>query len=112
MSDPKLIKQWKIIRSHLEHARRLMPPQVRENAGEVPDHDLATLAAYEDSLDHNELELALDQLEGLGELNECPGGFWRSLEKAAELMELHKRAAILHQRFNETLSAQARGRDA
>lgn len=112
MADPKLIKPWKVTRWHLEQARQQLPLPVRENAGELPDHDFATLASYEEYLNYNELELALDQLEALGELNDCRGGFWRELEKAAKMMELNERAAILHQRFEKALEARARSDDA
>lgn len=112
MADVKQIKLWKVIRWHLEQARCMLPAPTRENFGELVDHDLASLAEYQENLDHNELELALDQLEGLGDLNDCPGGFWRDLEKAADLMGLDKRAATFHRKFEQALDARARGRDA
>jgi hypothetical protein len=108
MADVKLVKLWNAIRSHLEQARRMLPQQARENFGELVDHDLASLAVYQENLDHNELELALDQLESLGDLNDCPGGFWRNLQKAADLMGLDDRAATLHQKLEQALG----GRDA
>ena len=41
---------------------------------------------------HNELELALAELEGLGEVNSCPPRFWRELLSAAQNMGLQKHA--------------------
>jgi hypothetical protein len=105
MANLKRIKEWKIVRWHLEQARLVLPQDVLENTGELPDHELGTLTAYDEYLDYNELELALDQLEGLGELNDCRGGFWRSLEKAAALMGLEERAASLHQKFEDVLDS-------
>jgi hypothetical protein len=112
MADLKLIKLWKVIRWHLEQARLMLPTRARENFGELVDHDLASLSEFQDNLDHNELELALDQLEGLGDLNDCPGGFWRNLEKAADLMGLDERAATLHRKFEQALDACAHRGDA
>jgi hypothetical protein len=109
MSDVELQKRWKTTRWHLEYARRVLPSNALENKGEIPDQDVATLGAYQDFLDHNELELALDQLEGLGSLNHCRGGFWRSLERAAQIMGLHARASNLHRRFEEALGNASRG---
>jgi len=99
MADLKLVKKWKATRWHLEQARQLLPDSVRENGGEIPDYDLGTITALTEFVDNNELELALDQLESLGELNACRGGFWRNLEEAAKLMELNDRAAKLRLKF-------------
>jgi hypothetical protein len=41
-------------------------------------------------------------LEELGELVPCRGGFWRDLERAAVIMELHERAGQLRSRFLST----------
>src|SRR4051812_18091295 len=110
MADAELIKRWKMTRWHLERARHFLPSDVVENIGDIPDHDLSTLVAYQEYLISNELELALDELNGLGELNDCRGGFWPSLERAAEVMGLHSRVATLHRRFEESLD-KAAGRE-
>jgi hypothetical protein len=107
MVDYKLIKQWRSARSCLEHAQQQLPSPVRENSGEIPEYELATLAAYREFLDYNELELALDQLEGLGELNECPSSSWHNLEKAALVMGLNERAATLHRRLEIALGTKS-----
>jgi hypothetical protein len=54
-------------------------------------------------IDRNELELALEQLEALGALNNCRGGFWRELERAAVLMGLDAQAQALNRKFHEAL---------
>jgi hypothetical protein len=101
----KLLRRWKSTRWHLEKACQLLPSHRVENAGDIPDEDLATLAAFQEFLDHNELELALEQLEGVGELNKCPSGFWQNLERAARIMGLEERAASLRRRWENPLGA-------
>ena len=61
-----------------------------------------TLAEYERTLGHNELELALDALEHAGSLVLARGGFWKDLERAATNMGLAARASQLRRRFQET----------
>lgn len=107
MDRIEIIKRWKVARSNLEHARQFLPLDLIENSGAISDHDLATLKKFDEYLKFNELELALDELVGLGELNNCRGGFWRELERAADVMKLHSKAAALHQRFLTSLDSQA-----
>jgi hypothetical protein len=52
-----------------------------------------TLAQYQDYLEHNELELALDELADVGVANSPPVEFWRKLCQAAENMELTEHVA-------------------
>ena len=77
-----LQKSWEITRRHLlaGYGRLLLP--VREEPG------VATVERFREWLDHNELELALDELEGLGRLNEVSSAFWRELSAAARHMNL------------------------
>jgi hypothetical protein len=103
MADGELLNRWKTTRWHLERAHRALPRNALENKGQIPEHDLATVAFFQEYLDHNELEMALDQLEGLGALNKCRGGFWRSLERASQSMGFHSRAAALHRKFEQAL---------
>jgi hypothetical protein len=97
MAAPKLLKRWKITVSLLERARRALPA--------VSGHDeqecLALLSQYHEFLEHNELELALDTLEELGDLAGCPGGYWRDLERAAENMELMERLSALRKKSHD-----------
>jgi hypothetical protein len=49
----------------------LLPADAVSNEGGKSNLELASLRWHEAYLDHNELELALGQLKGLGELNDC-----------------------------------------
>ena len=83
--ESKLEKQWKLTIAELESARGYIPP-------EGLDDELAKyLHEYNEFLEHNELELALDMLEEIGESMSLPEEFWRSAKKSAEIMGLEKR---------------------
>ncbi|MFO0916198.1 MAG: hypothetical protein U0795_24785 [Pirellulales bacterium] len=75
MTQGELWKRWQVTKSHLRFATQLLPNLLTENNGGDSTKDIATLEAYNEYLDHNELELALDQLEGLGELNTVPPAY-------------------------------------
>ena len=75
MTSPELWKRWKVTEAHLEHARGLLPPPSSDVASEYE----RLLSEYQSFLEHNELELALDMLQELGDLVPCRGGYWRSL---------------------------------
>jgi hypothetical protein len=94
MADPELIKRWKITETLLRRARHALPEKPH---GE----QAALLARYQEYLDHNELELALDALEELGHLLSAHGGFWRDLERAAENMGLSDRLPALRKAFSD-----------
>jgi hypothetical protein len=51
-------------------------------------------------LDHNELELALDELESPGEDNSVAPEYWQALVAAAERMGIDDRRARLTMRFS------------
>lgn len=72
---------------HLNAARQLLP----DNS--PPGADGATIGGFEECLRHNEMELALDELEDLGLTCNPPAEFWRRLMYAAENMALGDRAA-------------------
>ena len=91
MTDPRLLKRWKIIESLLEGARLSLPVPSTENKVEY-DH---LLSQYKEFIDHNELGLALDYMELLGQLVPCSRAFWRSLLRAAQLMELKEKFPVL-----------------
>jgi hypothetical protein len=57
-------KSWKKTTDHLTNAFRLLPENLKEG-------DTETIASYREFLEQNELELAMEQLEGLGEQNTC-----------------------------------------
>ena len=94
MSDPKLVKSWKITETLLERARRSLP------AGHEQEH-AARLIQYWEFLEHNEFELALDVLEDVGHRISARGGFWRDLERAAENMGMVDRLPALRKAFSE-----------
>ena len=96
MPDAKLVKSWKITQTLLERARRALPVQ------HEPEY-AALLTRYHEFMEHNELELALDILEELGQLTSARGGFWRDLERAAENMGLVDRLPALRKAFSEAL---------
>jgi hypothetical protein len=79
-----LEESWNITRQHLEAARSLLPSDLEEDA------EFGILKRFDEWLYHNELELALDELEGLGELNGCTTAYWKELLAAAENMKLQK----------------------
>jgi hypothetical protein len=99
MTQGELWKRWQVTKSHLRFATQLLPKLLTENNGRDSTKEIATLEAYNEYLDHNELELALDQLEGLGELNTVPPAYWKNLANAAETMDLHDRATQLLDQF-------------
>lgn len=80
-----LEESWKITRGHLDRAKALL-------AGAKS----GTLREYREYLDNN--ELALDQLEALGESTPCPPEFWAAMEAAAASMKLEDRARRLRSR--------------
>lgn len=87
MTRSELETLWAQVSQQLEGAARLLPSSAR------PSDDGGTIEAFRDWLDHNELELALDELELLGEANDVPGDYWRHLATAGGLMKLEARQA-------------------
>ena len=98
MTRVEQVKRWKVTQANLERARRLLPSAPVDLAADYG----RLLSEYNSYLEHNELELALDMLQELGDLVPCRGGYWRNLERAAETMELHARIPYLRQRFEQT----------
>ncbi len=47
-----------------------------------------TSSSLRSFLEHGELQLALEELESLGEINPCPREFWESLKEAADNLDL------------------------
>ena len=97
MADSKerrsLQESWATTTRHLSAAR-----QVLSDAG-LDRSDSATVAVqeFQDSLAHNELELALDALEAAAVGEEPPSDFWEHLLRAARTMGLVGRAARIEQ---------------
>lgn len=90
----KLWKQNQQTATHLRHARQQL-----ELPEAVPKRVAELLPQFNEYLDHNELEIALDVLQEVGEEIPCRGGYWRTLERAAILMGLHERAAYFREQF-------------
>jgi GNAT superfamily N-acetyltransferase len=103
MARADLEKSWAITVQHLEAARALI------SAGAAPGPDGGTLARYEEFLEHNELELALDELADVGDGNSPPAQFWRKLGLAAENMGLTQHAAKFERKLGRREAQQRVG---
>ncbi|GEP43417.1 hypothetical protein [Brevifollis gellanilyticus] len=75
---------WKRTKAHLADARRELP--AHPLSGEEGGSD----SGFQEFIDHNELELALDELEGMATTNATTTHFWVSLRAAAEEMQLDR----------------------
>jgi hypothetical protein len=71
MDQNELEKIWWTVRQQLNSTRSLLSPEIVANVN-------VQLEIYEEMLDHNELELALDLLEEIGEQNLCPNEVTRN----------------------------------
>ncbi|GLH78308.1 hypothetical protein SSBR45G_32170 [Bradyrhizobium sp. SSBR45G] len=93
MVTPDQAAHWIAVRALLGRAQAALPaPPLR--------HVQACAKLYEafaEYLEHNELGLALDALMDLGHLTAPRGGFWRDLERAAEMMNLNNRLVALRE---------------
>jgi hypothetical protein len=86
MDRKDLEKSWRQTKSHVEAAREQHPE-------DVADSEVGwSIQKYEEWLAHNELGLAFDELEGLGNGNNFGRGFWLELHGAAENMGLLDKA--------------------
>lgn len=84
---PHLLEaRWAVTRVRLDEALQLMQ-QIRGDA-----EAKLSYAQYQDALEQNELELALDALEHLSESSSLPAPIWERLAVAAESMDLLERA--------------------
>jgi len=86
-------QSWAVTRGHLDNARHLLPERLRDS------DEGWSLERYEEWLAHNELELALEELEGLGDENDAPTAFWAELLAAAENMGLAQHVERCKQRL-------------
>ena len=94
MAGKTLEESWRSTTRHLESARVHLPL-------DLPAHvEFESLVRYEEWLSHNELELAFDELEGIGVEVDCrQSTFWSELLAAAEEMSLPKHAERCRQRL-------------
>lgn len=83
MSSDELRRSWNITREHLAQARRELRPQEGASRPLVRD--------FEEYLEHNELELAMEALAQSGEVGSPTAEFWRALSRAAFEMGLRDR---------------------
>jgi len=82
-----LEESWARTREHLTQARSKLP------ASPVPGEEGGSIAAFEEYLEHNELQLALSELELLETANRAPFSFWRHMQRAAGQMGLVEESA-------------------
>ena len=102
MNAPELWKRWKVTEAYLRSAQRALTEPPAEVAAEFE----RLQSEFSSFIDHNELELALDMLQELGELVTCRGGFWRDLERAAESMSLPNRLPYFITRLEQSTPKQ------
>ena len=93
MDRKELERMWAVTAKHLSAARAQLPEVP------APGLDGASVSGFDECLRHNEMELALDELEDLGLTNAAPPDFWRHLVFAAESMELWERATDFKRRI-------------
>lgn len=91
----QLHESWERTRAHLSRAAALLP------ASPVESDEGGRVDRYHEWLDHNELELALDELEGIGDNNVVPRAFWGHLRDAAREMGLEHRVLGFDKRRSE-----------
>lgn len=84
MKQHEFEQSWERTRAHLAAAVAHLP----ENP--APNPEGGRLEEYRDYLEHNELELALDELEALGEANPVSAAYWQALARAAAEMQLRE----------------------
>lgn len=90
--DKELKEIWKEVEAYLLEARQLFN---KPDAGD----DGFSEERFNEYIKHNELELALDEPEGIPHYNEVPREFWQLLLKAANRMKLKDKI----KEFTETL---------
>jgi hypothetical protein len=95
MDRKDLEKSWRKTTRHLKAAREQLPKEV---AGAEEGW---SIQQYEEWLAHNELELAFDELEGLGDEHNCGRGFWLEMHAAAENMGLLDKATRCQERADK-----------
>lgn len=91
----ELEKKWKVTIALLSEAKTLLCEC--EGAGKY-------IAEYDEYLDHNELELALDMLEeaALESTSKAPKELWLKLKEAAKSMGLDDRNELYNQQLQNS----------
>jgi hypothetical protein len=83
MADRTLLESWRITQFYLEEAIAFLLGAAVLECGEN-----GSLKRCRDYLEHNELGLAFEELEGLGKVNDVPREYWMALLAASKNMEL------------------------
>jgi hypothetical protein len=86
---------WKVTKDHFKNAVDLLPEKL------IKGDEGAGIEEYFNCLSHNELELALNELEFIGEANNVSVKFWNELLLAAENMGLKKDVSRFNQIINK-----------
>lgn len=97
MNDTKHIKHWKIIEVQLRQASEFLTEPERFS---IPEKELKD---YEDYIDNNEFELAIDELAEIAIEFGCKSSFWRRLKKPALQMGLQVKAERYENYFHQAL---------
>ncbi len=92
----ELLRPWAEIDAHLESAFRMLPERPASNP------EGGSVAGYREYLDHNELGLAYEELEGLAEVNRVSEEFWLHMLEAARRMNLPECVERCQQRLGKT----------
>src|SRR5262245_18625884 len=95
MPDRRLRESWARTQAHLSEAAARLPASLFES------DEGGRLDRYREWIEHNELELALDELEMLGEINPVSRLFWSHLRDAAVEMRLDHHRLRLERRLTE-----------
>ena len=95
-TDSQFYKRRMVSSANLKHAAAMLPKSV-------------CLNQFNEYLSNDLLELATNELAGIGLDVQCRGGFWRNLERTAEMLNLNDCAIEYHRQFNLALDRQSDG---
>lgn len=91
-----LRRLWAEVRRDFDQAVALLPTPISEDEGSTQ--------RLSEWLDHNELGLALEELEQLGLDNSVQGQFWKILADAAQRMDLAEDHLRLMGRWSNSIA--------
>lgn len=101
MNNEHLRKHWKIVEVQLKQASEFLYESERFS---VEERDLED---YENYIDNNDFELALDELSYLAKEYGCKSGFWRRLQKPALQMGLKEKVEEYEELFHKALASKS-----
>lgn len=96
MNIIEIRKHWKVVEVQLRQASEFLQ---EPESFSIPERELQD---YEDYIDHNEFELAIDELSHLAKKFGCKSGFWRRLKKPAIQMGLTIKAEEYETLFHQS----------